>query len=469
MKNSKMFSTSIIYLIGQLGSKFISILLLPLYTNMITPEAYGYFDVISAYLSVIIPFACLEVWGGILRFVLGSDNEKYKRKVLNNSMIICVIGMLIYVFAIVIVSKFVEINYLGYIIIYAVTLTIMYMTTMSSRAYGVNKLYMALGIIAATTTSIVSIVCIYCLQLDIETLFISAIVTNLIQIFIVEHKLKIFRTFQLNDIDKKIIIELSKFCFPLAINSVFYFMITNINRIIISATMPNPDYANGVYAIASKLTIIITLLLSVFYMAWQEVNYSEGSKSERELLAGKTYKALIRIIGLGIIVILPATKLVFPYIIGDSYDEAYVLVPFFYLATYYQAIAGFTATFFSIENKTSKMLMPKLIAGILNIGIMFLLIEQFGLVASPISLVISQFVLIISQYMYYRKFLKIKVEVGTILLYTIIFLICSIVYLNMSLFNNIILMLCVIFIAMLLYRKYTLEIYYFILNRIKKI
>ncbi|MEG0570108.1 MAG: oligosaccharide flippase family protein [Oscillospiraceae bacterium] len=434
----KIAKISLIYLIGQLGSKFISLIMLPIYTNYISPQAYGDFDVVSAFSSVIIPFFCLEVWSGMLRFALTTNETNEKRKIVNNSMVICGAGTIAILLILISLGAFNKLDNFIYVLVYFLTTILMNMTTISCRAFQENKLYAISGMVSVFTNAIASIICIFGFKLGIQTLYIAAIVSNLSQILLVEFRLKLLTGFKLRSFDWKIAKPLIKYCWPLSINTVFYFLLTNVNRVIISYSLPNADYANGIYAVANKLTVLITLLLSVFFMAWQETNYGEKDIQKRHAQCKAAYDIFIKIIGMGIIILLPVTKFLFPYLIGESYSDAYNLIPFFYLAMYFQAINNFTASFFSIENKTDKLIVSKIIGSVVNVGVIFALIYVIGLVASPIALLVSQIAVVLIQYFQYRKFINVGLGVKKILFVTLVFVLTSVVYFTCSLLVNII-------------------------------
>ena len=448
----KITKISFIYLLGQMGSKFISIIMLPIYTNYISPTDYGTFDVVVAYMSILVPFFCLEVWSGMLRFALTKDELDYKYKVLSNSLVICCVGIAILSCGLLIVWLGFDLQNVGYIAAYMISLILMYITTIACRAFNENRLYAFSGILSVFVNAIVSIVCIFGFHMGLETLFISAIAANFSQVILVELKLSVFRNFSLRYCDKTLIKKLFRFCFPLSINSVFAFLLSNVNRIIIVYKMADGEAANGIYAVATKLTVFVTMLVSIFFMAWQEVNYQEENSQVRARNCATAYKLFIKLVGIGTIILVIATKVFFPLLIGEDYQEAFFLIPFFYFATYLQSISGFTATFFSIENKTEQLIISKVFGGGVNVIIVFLLINQYGLLASPIALIVSQIVVILIQFVQYRKFIRIPFEFKTIAVITFWFIVSSLFFFKGNVLGNLLFGVFFLLVAMVLCR-----------------
>lgn len=425
---NKIARISLIYLIGQLGSRFISLLMLPIYTNQLSPEAYGSFDVVTTYTGVIIPVLCIEVWSGMLRFALLSQDNRDRRRVVNNSLLFCFLGIGLFLLGFTPLGLLTSMEHMGYIGVYTVTTILMHVTSMSCRAFSENKLYAVSGMLSVFVNAAVSIVCIFGFHLGVETLYIAAIASNLAQILLVESRLHTLGRFRFSSYDKTIARDLLHFCLPLSIDSVFWFLLSSVNRIIINLCLPNGDHANGIYAAGNKLTVFITLLLSVFFMAWQETNYSELDRARRQQHYRLAYRHLVRLVGAGTILLLPFTKLFFPLLIGHEYAEAERLVPFLYLATYFQSINRFTATFFSIENKTRQLIISKIAGSAVNIAVIFLLLPSLGLVASALALIASQLTVVLLQYARYRRFTEVGFELKNILLVLGLFLVSGLIY-----------------------------------------
>ena len=69
-KNTALFA------ISSFGSKILSFLLVPLYTNILTTSEYGIADVITTTGTLIMYICTLDVADGVLRFVLDRQDKK---------------------------------------------------------------------------------------------------------------------------------------------------------------------------------------------------------------------------------------------------------------------------------------------------------------------------------------------------------------------------------------------------------
>ena len=86
--------TSSIYFIGSILTKLISFVLLPLYSNKLSTDAFGYYDYTITIITIVVGAVCLEVWTGAIRFMLLKNTNGEKNCVVCNSIILISISMI---------------------------------------------------------------------------------------------------------------------------------------------------------------------------------------------------------------------------------------------------------------------------------------------------------------------------------------------------------------------------------------
>ena len=69
----KFIKSSGIYFFGNILTKLISFLLLPIYTKFINPTDYGTYDLMIAYITFFTSVLFLDIWSGIMRFMFDYD------------------------------------------------------------------------------------------------------------------------------------------------------------------------------------------------------------------------------------------------------------------------------------------------------------------------------------------------------------------------------------------------------------
>ncbi|MEG2243548.1 MAG: hypothetical protein RSC87_08765, partial [Muribaculaceae bacterium] len=105
-RSGKLLKDIGIYAIGNLGSKLVTFLLVPLYTFYIRPAEYGYYDICLTAIFILIPFLSLQLRDGGFRFLIDTDDTSRKQSIVTfvyktlfrNSIVCIFIGVFVYMF-----------------------------------------------------------------------------------------------------------------------------------------------------------------------------------------------------------------------------------------------------------------------------------------------------------------------------------------------------------------------------------
>ena len=78
---------TLIITIGRISTQFITFLLLPLYTSLLSTEEYGTVDLITTLVQLIIPITSLMIDQGVFRYLLNCKDEKSIKKIVSNGLL----------------------------------------------------------------------------------------------------------------------------------------------------------------------------------------------------------------------------------------------------------------------------------------------------------------------------------------------------------------------------------------------
>ena len=98
-KNKYLLKNTVIFAIGNIATRLLSFLLVPLYTNVLTTEEFGIIDLLCTICSFIIPIFSFNIIEAVLRFSLDKNSKNNK---------IMSIGLISIIF--MIISKQQEVN-----------------------------------------------------------------------------------------------------------------------------------------------------------------------------------------------------------------------------------------------------------------------------------------------------------------------------------------------------------------------
>jgi len=445
----KMFKTSSIYFVGRVLSGCISFFLLPVYTNKITASNYGYYELLSSILTVCISVLCLEMWGGILRFSFNKTDTLYKSKVYSTGFVMLNFSLFIYICIILLCKTYFNLENISMLILFGVTLAYSLTYGMIARAKGANYIYALSGLWSSIVNGISGIIAVYIFHLQQEALFLSVILGYTAQIFIIQYKLKIHTEIKLKYFDKQLSREMFIYSLPLAINSIVYYLQNNANKLIIENKLGLEQV--GIFSVVSKYMSIVSLLASIFHLAWQETAFSISNTNNKNNVYQNGLTVFSRLTSVAIVLSLPLIKITFKYLIGTDYSQAENLIPFFYFSLFLLTMNGFLTNLLTAEKKTKFLFWGKSIGCILNLGGMLLFTQKYGLLSVAVCLLVGNIAEFLVLAIILKKLISFKVDLSSIYFYLLTYIISTVVFLYGNTMLNLIwfiilIILCVFYL-----------------------
>lgn len=358
--------TAIVFLLGNVFSKMLSFLLLPLYTNKIEPEAYGQYGLVMSVLNVVVPVAYLCIWDGVFRISYEAKEERGKYVIINNGIAVMVMGTIVFSMGTIIFSMIVPIEYMEYIIPTGIMLAVQYFYSFSARALGESKFFVLSGCINSGTILALNCIFIGIFNKGIWMVYLSYIIGTLFQVLVMEYKLRLISSFRIKDIEWSYILQCAKFSLPIAFNSISVWFLLGFTQFIISHRLG--VYYNGQFNVANKFSSIIALLVNVVQFAWYELAYE---LFDDEQAAKKYYHMMLNYMFTVLILAFPCIvfgiKMIYPFYVGKMYQESLALIPALMLGTIFNAYAGFMGTIFLAYKESDKLMLSIAAAGFFNV------------------------------------------------------------------------------------------------------
>ncbi len=393
MNFKRFIKTAAVFFTGNVLSKLVSFFLLPLYTNRLSPEQYGSYDIVVSLINLIAPIAFLQIWDGVFRFAFDYEKSSDKQKAIDNGTFIFLCGIVFYIAIFLSLSVYFKIEYKIYALMYGLFFALQYIYTFAARVYLKNKLFAASGVINTLVTAILNIILILSFGWDVKSLYVSHIVGIVVQIVIIEISLGVVKNFKISHIDKNLIFKMIKFSIPLCIATISYWMLSGYTKTIIYEKLGT--YANGLYAVANKFASMITIVVTVFQYAWNEMAYMMANKQDRTNSYNICVDIMIKGTLWGTAIICLAVKIAFPYLIDPQYSDALALIPACIIGVAFNSLAGFLGTLFMTEKKTGFILTSTLISAAVNIVLGYIGCRLWGLQGAVVSLAIAFFLLLV--------------------------------------------------------------------------
>lgn len=456
MKKSKeLIKNTIIIFLGKASTQLISFLLLPLYTSVLPSGDYGIVDLATTYITLLVPVITLQLEMALFRHLIDNrKNEEKKKIIISSGISSAIISTTICLILYIVISYFINIKYGSYLCLMVIATIFSNLFLQIARGLGDNIGYAISSIIVGVLTIISNIICLIVLDIGLEGMFISIILSNLCGAIFLFFKEKLYVYYSPKYVDGKVVKELLHYSLPLVPNGLVWWIINVSDRTIISLILGTA--ANGIYAISNKFSTLIIGVYNIFNLSLTEsVSLYINDKDDfLNNVINETLK-LFSGVCLGAI---NCMFIIFPIMINQNYNEAYNYIPILIIGMLCHIFVSMLGTIYVAKKLTKEVAITSLYSGITNILINIMLIKYIGIYAAALSTMIAFLAMGIYRYVDVQKYTKIKLKKSFLIEYFIAFLISIIAYyIKNTIINIVLLIITIVFV------------YYTNINEIKKV
>lgn len=415
MNNYKtLFSNSIIFAIGNLGSKLIIIFLVPFYTYFLSTQEYGTVDLLTTTVNMLLPVISLSIFDAVLRFTMDKTNDH--KKVLTNGVVVTTLGLFFSLLFYPLFSNFVSYTIYMYIILCLQS----YQSLLSQyvRAIGKVKEFAVSGILSAVVLSISNVILIAFFSYGIEGYLLSMAISVLSSIVYLSIKSKVFKNIKLSLIDKQILKKMILYSLPLIPNSFMWWIINASNRYFVVYYLGLN--INGLFSVANKIPSVLAIFQMIFFQAWQLSAIEEFGKESQSKFYSKVFNFFSSSMILITSFLLVFLKPIIQYLLSSNFYDSWEYVPFLLLGTLFSSFSSFYGTNYIAAKKTSGVLISSILGSAVNVCICLMFIPIIGGNGASIATMLSFLVIWIYRVYDTKKIVRIKVRYKSLLIDLII-------------------------------------------------
>lgn len=442
-KKLEFFKNTAILGLGVFFSKAATFILLPFYTIYLSPSEFGLLDLLLTYIAYVAPFVILQLDWSIFRLLVDArDDPREIKRILSTGihLIMSVAGgTLVLLLLTNLVIDIPKLSSITLLILSSISMTVLLQI---ARGLGKNKNYAIANMVNGLTTVAMFFVLVAWMNLGINGALLSLAIANTISSLYLFITLKIHKYLGFSSVDKTLRKKMIAYSLPLVPEGASWLIVNASDRIII--TLFIGVAANGIYAVASKYALIMTVVFGIFHLSWSQavsthINDKDSFISDISNIALRLFGSL----GLILIALLP---LVFSKLIDSNFQEAYMYIPILITANFFLAIAGVYSGVYIAKNQTRQIAKTTLIAAAINIIVSLALINYIGIYAVALSSLMAYVFLALYRHYDIRKYVNVAYD-STILLSLIVLypLIIASYYFNDMTLNYVSLIITVIF------------------------
>ncbi|WP_099330698.1 lipopolysaccharide biosynthesis protein [Priestia aryabhattai] len=427
----RLLNNSLIFAVGNLGTKLLVLLLVPLYTYYLSKEEFGTVDLLTTTLSFLIPIFTLSVFDSVLRFAM--DKNCDKQSVLSNSLVVTLIGFIVLCCLYPLFTFLLPFE--GFVSYFYSLLFLQSITTIFTqyiRALGKIKLFAWSGILNAFALLICNLIFLVLFHMGIIGYFISLIIANITTIIFVVMVGKVVQDLSVKKINIKLTKEMLVYSIPLIPNALMWWIMGLSDRFIITYYLGLG--ANGLYAVANKIPSVLNIINSIFFQAWQIAAIEEANSKDKSKFFSNVFNIFSIVMLTSTSIILVFLKLIVVVMVSASYNDVWKYVPFLLLGVVFSSFSGFLGTNYIAAKKTGGVFKTSVIGAIINIGTNLTLIPLLGINGASIGTLLSFAVIWILRIRDTKKFVNLQISIKKLTLtFTVIGIQIGILYINLKL------------------------------------
>lgn len=446
-KYKKLVGNSLIFAVGNMGSKLVQFILIPLYSYTLTTSDFGDADFLTQLVYLLTPIIGLELFDAAFRFALDKEENKI---VIFNSTLFPLLIMLLVTVLIALLIKPIFNNY-PVLITGIFLMANVFFAFLSNfiRAIGYVKEFAIAGIVNTIFMGGSSYLLLVIFKMNLTGYLLSftiGLVSGCIYIII---STNLFEFINIKRTSKVKIIAMLKYSIPLIPNYFAWWLNASSDRLFI-ITMIGAS-ANGLYAMASKIPNFINVVTTIFSQSWQISIVEEYNHNGNKDFVSNVFISFISVLFLVGILIVTFAKPIFLWILDRSYYEGWKLTSLLVLAVIYNGIALFLEAIYTAYKKTFSVLVTTTCGAIINILITIGLIPLMGYYGAATANVISFLIVILIRIIEIHNIGILNIDIKRIIIYHLLFFLITFISLackNVILVSIIGVCICILIILL---------------------
>ena len=406
-----------VYSLGNISTKLVGFILLPLYTAHLLPEDYGVLAILQAIMQILIGVFGLNLPTAMMRwYAPEKDLTRQKSIVFTTLLSTLFVAILLSILLIPFSERFaVEIfentefsTYFVFLFL-AVSAGIINNVPLNLiRLKERSVFYITLTTIKFTLIILSNIYFVAYLKIGVEGIIISELIGHLFVIIITTPMMIKNSTLK---IDVTILWEMIKYGAPLVFSTVFTFVLTLSDRFIIKYFYG--DSSVGIYSLGHKIASVINMLiLQSFQLGFLPIAYKKLNDPNAKRYFSKvlTYYTLILVFA-ALTISLFSKELIEVLALNSEYWIAYTVVPIISFAFVIKGIQYNFALSFHYAKRTSYNAAIVIITAFVNVVLNIILIQKYDFPGAAVSLLLSIFLMMLLSYFLGQKVYHIPYEI----------------------------------------------------------
>lgn len=433
----QLIKNTIIYFIGNFSTKILAFFMLPLYTQYLEPGDYGTVDTIQSLTQLLVPILFVKISDAVIRFLIGFKDDRQNQKAcITNTFMLLAVGSLLSI-VLVPALNYIYVHGNGlYFYLYFVSYAWHVVLQQIVRSLGKSKLYALGGSISTVVSVGLNLIFILVLHLKADALILASAGSGIVISAVMFFAGRLYRYIDLKTLDMSLLKDMLRYCIPLIPNTLCWQATTTISKLYLGAVCGLE--AQGLYAVANRFPSLISMVTSIFYLAWQEEGIRVHNTDKRDSTYNNVLSIYIKLLCVGMLALVPVARVYILNGLAEEYRAIWIYTPPMIITAILSTLSAFLGTAYLSEKNTKAILWTSLVAAGINVLFVLLTTSWLGIWSVVIGGMLAYTVLLIVRCRDVGRYVKIHLETkGIVFCIIAIFAVLAVYYLSSALYVDI--------------------------------
>ena len=356
-----LLGNTLVFALGGLAIKAVSLVLMPLYTTALTAGEYGTAELLNSAIEIVLPLLSAGVVEALYRFSI--DDDVPKDELFADSLVVLGGGVVCAGAACALGHVLWNMEHAGSFFVLFCSVCVFKATTQLARGLGHVRRFVAYGLINALAMVVSTYLLLVRAHLGVEgylwSFTIGYLVGGLVA-FLGSAEYRLLAPFR---VDRELLRRMLVYSLPLVPNLLSWWLVSVSGRYVV--LWGSGVVAAGLFTAASKMPALVNIVASVFQQAWQYSTAREINSPDRGAFFGVVMRgyslATLTVAGLVIALNRPISRVM----LQAEFAEGWRYVPLLMLVASFGVISIFFESFYqALKNSGVLMASTALGAGV---------------------------------------------------------------------------------------------------------
>ena len=369
-----LLGNTLVFALGGLAVKAVSLVLMPLYTTALTAGEYGTAELLNSAIEIVLPLLSAGVVEALYRFSI--DDDVPKDELFAGSLVVLGGGVVCTGVACALGSALWNMEHAAAFFVLFCSVCVFKATTQLARGLGHVRRFVLYGLINALAMVVSTYLLLVRAHLGVEgylwSFTIGYLVGGLVA-FLGSAEYRLLAPFR---VDRVLLRRMLVYSLPLVPNLLSWWLVSVSGRYVV--LWGSGVVAAGLFTAASKMPALVNIVASVFQQAWQYSTAREIDSPDRGAFFGVVMRgyslATLTVAGLVIALNRPISRVM----LQAEFAEGWRYVPLLMLAATFGVMTIFFGTFYQALMNSRMLMVSTMMGAMVNVILGVALVPFMG-------------------------------------------------------------------------------------------